>query len=381
MKIYKLFTVLSTHQNLIFYLFEQRNSAIGISDIYNLESIKQNSLEVLQNFDLIKITDEQISLDDRLLEFLEKYYDIDDSVEISIIGEKIDSIKHNINLLKKYQNKKMELLPKIKRELQKIDYILLGNLTKLRVHIDRVYKSADSFEYKLEVLNHYKNQLDELTKALKNFEEFGLVYASELNLLYDKELTKLLQTIKTNIREISKSLIPLTQDVIAYINKTLYQSEVVNKIIKLKELKDYLLLQEQTNIDNVLEDFDITQKRLTISTKLNTAILQDESFKALLSKISTKSKIKSKVANETIITNEQKEVEFINIDEIHNSFRYSNQHLIEYLFGYNKTKHKPLDTIAQIYCQLILANELEYKFKESIIINNIEFKKVYYANR
>lgn len=157
MKIEKLFSNLNYHKDLIFYLFEHRDKTVTISECEKY--ITTEKLEVLENFEIIEKVDESISLDIRVVEFLEKYLNIDEYVEVSSIYERLEDIKHHISIALEYKNKQATLLPQIRRDLKKCDISIMQNLLKLRIHIDRVYKNIDQFSLKLKELRYYEKKV------------------------------------------------------------------------------------------------------------------------------------------------------------------------------------------------------------------------------
>lgn len=376
MKIEKLFSNLNYHKDLIFYLFEHRDKVVRFDECEKL--ISYEKLEVLENFELIEKIDDKIYLDNRVITFLENYLNIDENIEVSIIFEKIKDLKHKIAILTEYKNKQNSIIPQIRRELKKCDFILIQNLFKLRIHIDRVYKSIDEFKLKIIELKFYEEKLQELSLALEQFHEFLHLYHSKLALFYNSELNELLKIIKANHLQINKSLIPLTQDVCEYINKATQKNILIEKITKLKELKDSLSLNESTNIKTQLESFDMLQSQISIKTRLDTAIIEEESFYKILEK-STNLKVKTKKATKIEFHEIKEEFDFVDVYSLHLNFKFSKQNLIEFLLSNNELKTKDFEQIMQIYCKLILLYESDYLIEdETINLQNIIFKKIYY---
>lgn len=376
MKIEKLFSNLNYHKDFIFYLFEHRDKVIKYEECEKF--ISYEKLEVLENFELIEKIDEKVFLDIRVVEFLENYLNIDENIEVSIIFEKLKDLKHKIAILLEYKNKQNSIIPQIRRELKKCDFILVQNLFKLRIHIDRVYKNIDEFKLKIIELRFYEQKLKELTLALEEFSEFLHLYHSKLSLFYNSELNELVKIIKTNHIQINKSLIPLTQDVCEYINKATQKNIFIEKITKLKELKDSLNIKENTDILKHIDSFDILENSISLKTRLDEKILRDENFNNLLEKTS-QLKPKTKKATAIEFHEQNLEFEFVDIYSLHLNFKFSNQNLIEFLLSNNELKEKTFEDIMQIYCKLVLLYENDYKIlDETIRLEETSFKKIYY---
>jgi len=380
MNIEKLFQNLNRHKALLIYLFEHRDRVVYVSEVEELSY--ENSLEVLENFELIELNNEKLFLDSRVVSFLEEYIDGSDTIEISGIFEKIESIKHKLEILSEYKHKYKEIIPKIRRELKKIDATLFQNLDKLRVHIDRVYKSIDTFSLKLKELEYYKTRLKEYQNALDGFENFLKLHTPMMKSYYDHDLNTLLESIYENKISLSRSLIPLTQDVIEYINQAQKQSIFIEKILKLKELKDNYELKNATNIEEKVEEFTLRQESLRIGSKLHRDLLYSETFYPTLHKISSKAKIKTHKADKIEFVAKERKQDFISVAEIHLAFGSSKSSLMEFLLDYNKLKEKDMSEISTIYCKMILLYEDEYKISSEFFeYKNQKFAKVYYDNR
>jgi hypothetical protein len=380
MQIEKLFTHLNRHKNLLIYLFEHRDRVVFSPEVE--EFCGENTLEVLENFEIIELHNEKIFLDSRVVQFLEEYMDGSDTIEISTIQEKIDSLKHKLSILNEHKHKRQEMIPKIRRELKKIDATLFANLDKLRIHIDRVYKSIESFSLKLKELAYYKQRLSEYENALESYDSFLKLNAPMMKKLYNSELTMLLEMLYTNKIALRRSLIPLTQDVIEYINQAQKQSLFIEKIVKLKELKENYELKTRTNIEHLSGDFTMMYERLRVGSRLTKEIITTPSFAPMIQKISKKAKIKSRKADEILFSATTKEQEFINVSQIHLAFSNSQSSLMEFLLSYNKLKSKTIEELSELYCKMVLMYEDEYRRDSQYFeYKSQKFLKVYYADK
>ncbi|MEA2018613.1 MAG: hypothetical protein U9N59_09205 [Campylobacterota bacterium] len=377
MKIEKLFSNLSYHKDFIFYLFEHRDKTVLIDECEKF--ISYTKLEVLENFEIVEKVDDKIFLDQRVIGFLENYLNIDENIEVSIIYEKIEALKHKIDIIVEYKQKQNSFIPQIRREIKKCDFILTQNLFKLRIHIDRVYKNIDQFSLKIKELRFYEQKLKELTLALNEFDSFLTLYHQRLSLFYNSELNSIIVSAKQNHQEINRSLISLTQDVCEYINKAMSKNIFIEKITKLKELKDSLSIKEDTNLLHMIDKFNILQNQITIKTRLDDDIVRDEQFYTILEKSSLNIKAKTKKASKITFHEDKQEHNFVDVYSLHLNFKFSNQNLIEFLLSNNDLKDKSFEEIMQLYCKLILLYEQEYTIEDSSLqVQQTQFKKIYY---
>ncbi len=377
MKIEKLFSNLSRHKELIFYLFEHRDKIVFKSECEKFTSLE--ALDILDDFEIIEINSEKVFLDLRVITFLGDYLELDENIEISKITEIINSLKHTIDIGFEFREKQKTLIPKIRRELKKCDFTMLSNLLKLRLHIDRVYKSIDNFALKIKELEYYKTRLKEFSLTIENFEKFLFYYEPKLAHFYNNDLNEILKDVKTNLQNLNTSLIPLTFDVIEYINKAQKQNIFIEKIAKLKELKDSLQVKEQTNILSLVDNFDVVDSMNIIKTRLDSEILNSEDFKNLVEKLSINGKVKSKKADIIELNVNSLEYDFVDTYSLHLQFKSSRVDLIHFLMQNSTLKDKSLDEMSEIYCRMVLLYEDVYNLTDDTkAYENISFRKIYY---
>ena len=377
MDIEKLFGYLSNNKKLILYLFEHRDRVVSRDEV---EEFTQSTIENLAFYEIVELIDDKIALDLRVTAFLEEYIDSNEMIDIAIIGSILQELEYTILNAKEFPNKQHIFIPKIRRYIFKIDNILFKNLDKLRGHIYRVYKNTDEFKLKLKELHFYKQRLEEFDEALQNFDAFFLKYTELLRKFANDDLDKVVLLVKSNKIELFRTLIPLTQEVISYINKLEVKNLFIDKVIKLKELKDSYELNTKTNIQDMASSFDMYIQPLKISTKLDREILYSTEFEKLLLKHTAKKQLKNHIALSIDTTQESiKQNSLLNIDLLHRHFNATNLSLIEFLIGLYDMRDKSIEEISQIYCKMILMYDDEYNLTdEKIMIQNINFAKVYH---
>jgi len=379
MNIENLFKYLGNNKEFIVYLFKHRDRVIYINEIEDY--CRDTTLEILENFEIIELSEDRVVLDGRVVNFLDEYIEGSESIEITTISEKIDALKHKIEILSGHKTKQKELLPKVRRDIKKIDFILFSNLDKLRIHIDRVYKSVDDFALKLKELNYYKDKLRAYESALNGFEEFLRHNLAVLKSFYNIELNVLLDVVYENRITLNRNLIPLTQDVIEYINQAQEKNIFIEKVIKLKELKDSLELKKHSNLEELISGFDLLSENIKVSTRLNDEVLEYENIETILQKVSDKSRLKTRVTSDIVFNNPTKEKEFLNVMELNLQFKSSKFSLIEFLLNNNRLKSSDIDKISEVYCKMVLLYEDEYSIsEEQFFYKNISFAKVYYED-
>ncbi len=373
------FTNLNINKDLIIYLFKNDSISVDFNLIEDKTSLE--TLEKLEFWEIIEKNGENFSLDSRIISFLDSYLDLDENLEISKIDEFIKSLKHNIELSIEFRQKQKNSLIRVRKDLKKCNFTIIKSLEKLRIYINRVYKSIDSYALKLKELEYYKERLQEFDLSIKNFEDFLFMYEQKMLGFFDKDLNEILKISKAVFVGVNKTLIKLTYDVIEYINKTQKQTIVLEKISKLKELKDRLSLEDGTNINQEIKEFDALNINLNLKTRLNSDIVYSDDFFDILDKLSNNIEAKRVFAGEIDFNEEFAEYDYLDVISLNSQFKSSNFHLIEFLINNNLTKNKTVEELAQIYCKMVLLYEDEYKILENSTKKyfDINFKEVRYV--
>jgi hypothetical protein len=379
MQILSLFKFLNLDSELIIYLFEHRDESITLEEVAHLCS--PDRFETLESVELIETIEHTISLDQRVVGFIEQYLDIEANIEISIIEEKLDLITHKIEILKQSQQHSSRHLLAILRQLKKIDFILLQNMIKLRLHIDRIYKGIDSFQLKISELKYYQKKLEELSKALAHYQQFLKQRYPYLYTFMFHELNTLITQTQHRFIEYNTTLIALTQDVISYINQAQMQSIFIEKITKLKALKDRLELNESSDIEQKVDKFTLLLDSITIKTRLDDQIIDESIFGDLLKKLQS-AKIKKPKAPPIAPLLPTVEITPINITTLHHQFRSTSYDLFTFLQTHTLLKESSFTLLCETYCKMILRYEIEYIISpQTITIEDATLKKVFYDNR
>ena len=377
MDIEKLFGYLSNNKKLILYLFEHQDRVIYLHEV---EELVHTSVENLSFYEIVEVIGDKISLDLRVVAFLEEYIQRGEVVDIAMVGSILEELEHTIEKAQEFPNKQYTFIPKIRRYILRVDNVLFRNLEKVRDHINRVYKNTDEFKLKLKELNFYKTKLDALQNSLQSLERFFDNYTPLMKSFSNDELDSVVMFVKLNKIEFFRTLIPLTQDVISYINKLESKNLFIEKIIKLKELKDSYELYTKTDIKDMALGFDIYAQALKISTRLDTDLLYTSEFEKLLQKQRSNKQIK---ANKALSIEIQKEHitqdRVISVDMLHLQFISTNLSLIEFLAGLNELRDKNIVELSQIYCKMLLMYDDEYTITtQTTTIEDINFAKVYH---
>lgn len=151
-----------------------------------------------------------------------------------------------------------------------------------------------------------------------------------------------------------------------------YQNRILEKVKKLKYLKDQFLLEEHTNIRQVVSQRDPVwiEPQVGYRIKLSVDYLRtsDDAFQ-IIRKLATRQKDASKrlkqiagAIPEEYLDGQSQMINTVNLQEVHNTFIASGTHLFYFVMSYRYHKEVTRDEKLIIFCQLAsqYADELHF---------------------
>lgn len=373
-KIEELLVELYQHRKLFSALFEQRLTAVSEEVVLDLIDGSSEKLERLAAYGLLVRTPGLVGLDSQLLDFFEEYMEVDETVHVLYIQENLDEIKK----LKAYwlKDRQERYLLKIKKHLRGITRITALNVKTLRGNMEETYTTESNFELKREKLEDVRAQRDALEgviKAVHKMLEDGLFFRTAS----DEELLQIVYRLRMLLRESHHNLIEVQHKVIAYLNHIEKRAAVVEKVLRLKMLKDKHYLQQQT-------DFHLLARRNTglplariepRRTRLSISDLQEEeSMQALILKIRARLKHRTLLVQnragelpESALAEEELAERHINLFVLKNSFLKRSGDLFSFVMEHDFKE--PTDETQRIgvFCQLASRFAAELHFSEEMM--------------
>ncbi|TAJ12565.1 hypothetical protein DMA11_12200 [Marinilabiliaceae bacterium JC017] len=388
-KIEDLISELYRNRKLFAALFDKRINTINEDAVLSLLDDDQEKLERLTAYGLLFRSQTQITLESRLQEFFEEFMEVDETVHILYIQENLDRIKEFQSYYLKEQQaiKKDQYLLRIKKSLRSISRITLMNVKTLRNNTDETYKGESNFDIKREKLNNIRTQRDALEgviKAVEHLLENDLFFKTAA----DDELLMIVHRLKVALHDSYNNLIEIQQQVIDYLNYIEKRVQVVEKVLRLKTLRDKHYLREQTNFYELAGGINHlpVKKPEPTRSKLSIADMQEkEELQIMILKIKDKLKnkheLKMNVAGEippdALINNESIE-NTVNMGGLKDLFLQNQQDLFSFMQQHQFAEE--VDTIERVrlYCRLASLFESELYFtEETAIYNNMEYAMIY----
>lgn len=370
----KLLTLLNRDRGFFEQMFEKRHRMVGLHEI--LESIDEEKVAFLLEYELLVNHEGFYELDDRILSFFEEMLDASGDVEIGDVDEMLDNMHHHIELYRgeSIQESRERHLIKIQRILKKIPQMILKNLNMLQLHIGLTYKTQKKHHQKLTELKHYRLKLEKLIaieskveKSLENQEHFFKYISSH-------ETVILTLRLKSRLRELRISLASLQEEVIAYINRSITNLGFYEHMIRLKELKGALELKERTNILACIEsaNFPLSfERHQNYTAFLEREYIFDELFDEQIDKIKEQLSLpqlalkSAAVVDESFFDLASEALKMVDIDALHQAFLACDTDLFDFILNFKFKSEKGLSDRIEIYCQMALMYEEIYRFTQT----------------
>jgi hypothetical protein len=204
----------------------------------------------------------------------------------------------------------------------------------------------------------------------------------------DEELHRIIIDLKLQLGECSHNLIEIEKQIIDYLNQIKHQGKFIEKLRKLKYLKDHFTIEAETNIKLVLANKNLVIFEPRISEPLNLSVdylrENENAFDAIkrVAKNHRGRKIFKRLIADNIsdeyIENSVEEEVMINLEEVKNHFIATSDNLFNFIINYNFLKEVDFNERVTIYCQMVSQYEQELLVEDDFQqINDIEYTLVY----
>ncbi|MDR2968181.1 MAG: hypothetical protein LBV32_01085 [Tannerellaceae bacterium] len=388
----ELFSALKKEENLLSEMFKKRKSvSYKYEYAFDLVDNNENRIKYLLDREVIRQNGNSLEIDDLFLQFFEQVLDANEEINISYINENLEKITQNIQyfLNETNENRKYEYLRKIKTTLRNIGSITLRNVVDLKRNVDNTFKNEPNYKNKKAKLINLDKKRKDIAKLTEQTEK--LVSEREVTFFTtatDEELNRIIVQLKIQLGKCTHNLIEIERQIIDFLNQIQYQSSVIEKLRKIKYLKDQYILETSTDIKTILQNDNsvIFEPNPQYPLKLSLEFLQtnEDAFvsikkiaKRLKAGVKLRQPVADKISSEYLQTQIEEEIQ-INLEEVKNGFMASGYALFDFVLNYNFTKEVSFDEKITIYCQLISQYENIFEIKDDFQEKeNIAFAVVY----
>ena len=388
----ELLNTLSRGQKLLAEMFEKRRSLSYKYD-YALDLLDNNEdvIQLLLSKNIIRQNGNFLDLDDQFLQFFEQILEVNEEINTSYINENIRQVKDEYMryyLQASNESARYKYLKAVKSALRKIGRITVRNIIDLNRNIENAFKTEPDYKIKLLKLENYKlklvaiQQLIEQTEKLINEDE-----PTFFRVATDEELKYIRIQLSGDLTESRQNLIETRKQIIEYINQIKFQSQFIEKLRKLKYLKDQYEIKHKTNILQLLAKNNAIafESKPSYPLKLSLDNLQKDEVYQIIKRVSIRynsnlkplKKSAEDLSSDDMKSQTEKEIH-INLDEIKRNFASSGKNLFDYMMDYQYIREVSFEEKVTLYCQMISIFEDEFDFVDDFgRFNEVEYAIVF----
>lgn len=388
----ELLSSLKREEKLITEMFSKRRSlAYKVSYALELVDFDENRLNHLIERGVVRENGDTLELDDQYLEFFEQILEVNEVINISYVNENIQNIRENINyyLNEDNQNRKYSYLRFIKKIFRKIGVVTIRNVIDLRRNIENTFKNEPNYRNKRAKLENFDKKRVTIKELIEN--TLTLIDEEEhtfFKTATDGELDTVIIDLKSSLRECSHNIIEIEKQIIDFLNQIKHHGRLIEKIRKLKYLKEQFSIESDTNIRQIIGDNRsiILEQRVSEPLKLSLSYLQTDevalsSIKRIADRYKSRDKLLPQIADNIsheLLEESVNEEVMINLEELRNSFVATSNDLFSFVMSYDFDKDVDFDERVTIFCQVISQFESEFNINENFqTTNGIEYAVVY----
>lgn len=363
----ELIRALDRERKLLQALFQDRKRLSLRYDVArDVAAKKDESLEFLRRFGIIRTNADIVELEDVYLRFFEEVLEVNEDISVASVKESIGSLNAAIDyyLSESNPNRKYGYLRDVTRILRNIALTTLRNVIDLKRNIDNTYKNEPTFAIKKKKLVRLDEKRKDIAALINECERVIDEKQTTFFLVAtDVALRETVSDVKLQLREVYHNLLELDRQIISYLNLIEYQNRIFENVQKLKYLRDQMLLETNTDIKARLSTLNPVwmepRPRYTLKVSLSMLRNSDEGLKLLRDTVKGKGNDrlrKGRLAEpltQEELTEEQQVVQTVDIGEVKNAFMASGDNLFHFVMNYSAYR-KPMDTEEKLvlFCQL-----------------------------
>lgn len=388
----ELVTALKREEKLISEMFSKRKSIdYKLSDALELVDYEESRIDLLIQKSVIRETGGFLELDGQFLEFFEQVLFVSEEINLSYIDENIKSIKEKIVyfLNEHSETRRYTYLRFIKKTFRNMGLITLRSVVDLRRNIENTFKNESNYKNKQLKLENLDEKRTIITNLIQ--QTLSLINEEELtffNRALDEELSRIIIELKSQLSECSHNLIEIEKQIIDYLNQIKQQGKFLEKLRKLKYLKDNFTIEAETDIKQIVSN----KNQVNFETKNNESInlsidflREDErAFEAIKriaknhrDRLLFKPEIAERISNDYLDNNVEEEI-MVNLEEVRNRFIATSDNLFNFILNYDFLKEVEFKERVTIFCQIISQYEEELQIQDNYqTTNGIEYAMVF----
>lgn len=383
---------LDREKELLKEMFAKRKSLSFRYD-YALEmtEYKEERIRYLIDYGVIRDTGDFLEMEDIYLKFFEDVLEVNEEINVSFVQDYLTRLNENIDYYLKENNeqRKYNYQREVKRCLKNIALTTVRNVMDLKRNMDNTYKNEPNYRIKktkLFRLDEKRNNIALLIRKSEELIDYG--QPTFFRVAMDVQMRNVVSDVKLQLNDSYHNLIEIQKQIIHYLNLIDYQNRILEKVKKLKYLKDQFLLEEHTDIRQVISQKNPVWMEPQVGYRIKLSIdylrTSDEAFQ-LMRKLAARQKNSSRgmkqladAIPEEYLDGQSQRIDSVNLQEVHNAFLASSAHLFYFVMNYRYRKEVTRSEKLIFFCQLASQYADELHFTDTYEVSGeVEYPLIY----
>ena len=376
-----LLRVIAREKELIKFLFTGRK-APSLRPEQAMEHFLEGDerrLNLLLDHGVIRKTEEGgvLVLEETYLRFFEEVLEVNEEINVQSVKQHIDALNENIELwlTAGTDPQRFRYMGEILRILRNISLSTHRNVIDLKRNIDSTYKNERDYALKRKRLEILDRKRADIALLIKEAEK----------VIENAPLKETVTEVKTSLTESYHNLLELDRQIIQYLNKIEAEQKLVEKIRRIKYLKDQLVWEQSTDVLFCLQThrpaflekrpwYNFLPSLELITNSSDGLAALKEAHKALKHPVA-----KRKVETEPLTAEELEQNaivrDILNTYEIRNAFLGSSQDLMSFLAT---GKEFPLSEKLSLFCRLAAEYYEDFRITDQYVeMNDYSYPLIY----
>ena len=350
----------------------------------------ENKLRHLIDFGVVVRSGDFVELDDMYQRFFEEVLAVNEDINIASVQTYISKLKLGMDsyLASENPGRKVQFLREVRHSFKSIEKATRRNVVDLKRNVDDTYKQEPDFkikELRLRDFDEKAKLIGELIRQTeKVIDEQAIFFANAT----DIGMKQTLAEVREGLHESAHGLIAITAQIIDYLNRIEYQSLLVKKVRQLKYLKDQFMIEEHTNVREVMSRTDDVwmEKQPKYMTKVSLDFLRNDDgaldiLRDVRRRLSKKTMLKSRLAgriDECYLADGRETNRAFDHREIMNAFLAQGADLFRFVWEYRFAEEIDGEARLVLFLQLASQYDEELRYTSEVqTINHIEYPIIY----
>ena len=350
----------------------------------------ENKLRQLIAFCPVVRSGDFVELDDMYQRFFEEVLAVNEDINIASVQTYISKLKLGMDsyLASENPGRKAQFLREVRHSFKSIEKATRRNVVDLKRNVDDTYKQEPDFkikELRLRDFDEKAKLIGELIRQTeKVIDEQAIFFANAT----DIGMKQTLAEVREGLHESAHGLIAITAQIIDYLNRIEYQSLLVKKVRQLKYLKDQFMIEEHTNVREVMSRTDDVwmEKQPKYMTKVSLDFLRNDDgaldiLRDVRRRLSKKTMLKSRLAgriDECYLADGRETNRAFDHREIMNAFLAQGADLFRFVWEYRFAEEIDGEARLVLFLQLASQYDEELRYTSEVqTMNHIEYPIIY----